>query len=77
MPMDADYGELFEEMSASGADSDQEQQAGASWRMRNLWSRAKAWGAPLQRRPQSSTCSLSFSRRSRRRLNWARQTCSL
>lgn len=77
MPMDAEYGELFEEMSAPATTSGQEQQTGGSWRMRNLWSRAKAWGAPLHRRPQSSACSLSFSRRSRRRLSWARQTCSL
>lgn len=77
MQMDAEYGEMFEEMSSPCTDRGQEQGSGCSWRMRNLWSRAKAWGFPLQRRPQRSACSLNFSRRTRRRLNWARQTCSL
>jgi hypothetical protein len=75
--MDAEYGELFEEMPARGCEPKMTSEDGSSWRMRQLWSRAKAWGAPLQRRRLSYACSLSFSRRSRRRLSWARQTCQL
>lgn len=75
--MDAEYGELLAEMSPPGTEPVQPQETGSSWRMRNLWVRAKAWGNPLQRRSHNTACSLSFSRRSRRRLNWARQTCSL
>lgn len=74
--MDAEYGELFEEMSTVGSEPKRTVVDGSSWRLRQLWSRAKAWGAPLQRR-QSYTCSLSFSRRSRRRMAWVRQTCHL
>lgn len=75
--MDTEYGELFEEMSASANDQKVTSDAGSSWRMRQLWGKAKAWGAPLQRRRVSYACSLSFSRRSQRRLGWARQTCHL
>lgn len=75
--MDAEYGELFEEMSAPQSQADMLPVTGSSWRMRQLWSKAKAWGAPLQGRRLSYTCSLSFSRRSRRRMVWARQTCNL
>jgi hypothetical protein len=75
--MDVQYGELFAEMAPPGTEGGQKTETGSSWRMRNIWTRAKAWGAPLQRRKPNYACSLSFSRRTRRRLGWARQTCHL
>ncbi len=73
--MDIRFGAIFEEMDTPSGEEGNSFKSGLSWRMRNLWSRTKSWGAPLQRRKPVYACALNFSRRSRRRLGWARQTC--